>query len=468
MRRHAKSRIGRGSLGRALALLAGSGLVAASLVAATVTIAHAQTACRVDYQKSWDSGGSFGVDVTIHNQGTATISGWELAFTFPGNQQITSGWIAVWSQSGQSVTAVNESWSADIPAGGSLTLGFNASYSGANQTPSGFALNGTACGDRPPPPGPPAPGPPPPPAPQPPPPGPPPPPVPQPPPPAGGPIGWASMNGGTDGGAGGSSVTVSNASQLASAIGGSDRRIVRVSGTITCSGMLNVGSNKSILGNSGATVAGCGFNLSGQRNVIIRNLTFRDWNDDAINIQESTTNVWIDHNTFRCCGVDGSVDIKRGSDYITVSWNHTTHDKNMLLGHSDDNAGQDVGRLRVTYHHNWFDGSNSRNPRVRFGDPVHVFNNYYLNNGGYGIASTQGAGVLAENNYFQNVPSPFEIGYAASGPGDLVQRGNVFVNSGSPASRGDVRPIPYSYSVDPGNSVPSLVMGDAGAGKISP
>ena len=76
--------------------------------------------------------------------------------------------------------------------------------------------------------------------------------------------------------------------------------------------MLRVRSNKTILGNSGATIVGCGFNISGDRNVIIRNLTFRNWNDDAINVQESATNIWIDHNSF-CNGYDGAVDIKRGS-----------------------------------------------------------------------------------------------------------------------------------------------------------
>lgn len=52
----------------------------------------------------------------------------------------------------------------------------------------------------------------------------------------------------------------------------------------------------------------------------------------------------------------------------------------MLLGHSDDNAEQDTGHLRVTYHHNFFDGSDTRHPRVRFGNPVHVFNAYCAGN----------------------------------------------------------------------------------------
>jgi len=231
--------------------------------------------------------------------------------------------------------------------------------------------------------------------------------------------------------------------------------------------MLRVRSNKTIIGNAGATIAGCGFNINGDRNVIIRNLSFRGWDDDAINVQESATNIWIDHNSFTD-GYDGAVDIKRGSDFITVSWNRTFgHDKTMLLGHSDDNAGQDVGHLRVTYHHNWFDGSNQRHPRVRFGNPVHVYNNLYSNVGGYGVASTMNAGVLVEGNYFENTDDPFHRGEGDSGPGNLVARNNVFVNSGSGDAGGSVASIPYSYSLDTASNVKSIVSAGAGAGRIS-
>ena len=151
-------------------------------------------------------------------------------------------------------------------------------------------------------------------------------------------------------------------------------------------------------------------------NVIIRNLNFRGWNDDAINVQYSTR-VWIDHNSLTD-GFDGAIDIKRGSDFVTVSWNRIFgHDKSMLLGHADDNAGEDVGHLRVTYHHNWFDGTDQRHPRVRFGNPVHVYNNFYGGVTSYGVASTEGAGVLVEGNYFENTDDPFHLGEGDSGPG---------------------------------------------------
>ncbi|NIT59346.1 MAG: pectate lyase, partial [Aliifodinibius sp.] len=128
-------------------------------------------------------------------------------------------------------------------------------------------------------------------------------------------------------------------------------------------------------------------------NIIIRNLLFRNSVDDAINVQESAHHIWIDH-----CDLtnayDGLIDIKRGSEYITVSWNKFyNHQKTCLLGHSDNNAAQDSTHLLVTYHHNWFNGTNSRHPRVRFSGLTHVYNNYYYFNS-YGIASTMNAEVL--------------------------------------------------------------------------
>lgn len=281
------------------------------------------------------------------------------------------------------------------------------------------------------------------------------------------PTGWASQNGGTTGGAGGSTVTVSSASALTAALKQSGRLIIRVSGTINISGMNDVTSNKSVLGNSGATITGGGIDVDGANNVIIRNITFRGWGDDAINVQDASKNVWIDHNTFTS-GYDGAVDIKRGSDFATVSWNRVyNHDKTMLLGHSDGNGSQDIGHLRVSYHHNWFDGTTQRHPRVRFGNPVHVYNNYYSGNSGYGVATTCNAGVLVEGNYFENVEEPTHVGEGSSPDGNLVFRNNTLVNSGAPETRGSVASIPYGYTLDSSASVKGIVTGGAGAGKIS-
>ena len=282
--------------------------------------------------------------------------------------------------------------------------------------------------------------------------------------PAAGLIGWATQNGGTTGGAGGQTVTVADGQALADALESSAPLTIRVRGSLTMPDKMNdVRSNKTVLGESGAVLDN-GLNISGATNVIVRNLTFRGWDDDAINVQGSR-NVWIDHNTFDS-GYDGAVDVKRESDFVTVSWNRVmNHTKSMLLGH-DDGHTADRGKLRVTYHHNWFDGSRERHPRVRFGDPVHVFNNYY-NGADYGVASTMGAGVLVESNYFENVTRPTAVGYAESDPGDLVQRDNVFVNSGAPESAGDVAAIPYEYVRDAASGVKASVTAGAGAGRIT-
>jgi pectate lyase len=283
------------------------------------------------------------------------------------------------------------------------------------------------------------------------------------------PVGYASQNGGTTGGSSSTSVTVTTASALTSAISSSTSQTVKVSGMISISGMLKVASNKTIIGvGSGSGVTGGGFTLNTVKNVIIRNLVFKNADDDSINLQESTTNVWIDHNDLSN-GYDGLIDIKRGSDFVTVSWNHLhNHDKSMLLGHSDDNSSQDTGHLRVTYVHNWFDGTTQRHPRVRFANPVHVFNNYYSNIGSYGVCSTMGAGVYVEKNYFENTASPTITQTGDSDPGNLKVSGNYLVGSGAEQTRntGSVAAIPYSYSAETGSAVKASVTAGAGTGKI--
>ena len=283
------------------------------------------------------------------------------------------------------------------------------------------------------------------------------------------PVGFASLNGGTPGGSAGTVVTVTSASALKSALSSSTSQTVRVSGLISISGMYNVASNKTVIGvGSGSGITGGGLNLSGVRNVILRNLVFRNASDDSINIQSGTTNVWVDHNDL-ANGYDGLIDIKRGSDYITVSWNRLhDHDKSMLLGHDDGNASQDLGKLRVTYVHNWFDGTGQRHPRVRFGNPVHVLNNYYSNIGSYGVASTMNAGVFVERNYFENVGSPTITQTGDSDPGNLKVLNNYKVNSGTEQVRNgaSVAAIPSSYTPQANPTVKATVMAGAGTGKI--
>jgi pectate lyase len=433
----------------AAATLAAAGVVVAA------TGAQAAAGCQVTYTVSNQWQGGFGANVTVTNLGDPLTS-WSVTWSYSAGQTVTQAWNATVTQSGSQVTAQNASYNGNLATNASASFGFNGSWNNSsNPAPTSFAVNGTACTGSPAPTTPgtsPTTG------------------APPTIPPGGnttGLVGWATQNGGTTGGGGAATTTVNSASALTSALGSTSAAVIRVSGTISCSGMLRVRSNKTIIGNAGATIAGCGFNVNGDRNVIIRNLTFRGWDDDAINVQESATNIWIDHNSFTD-GYDGAVDIKRGSDFVTVSWNRVFgHDKSMLLGHSDDNASQDVGHLRVSYHHNWFDGSNQRHPRVRFGNPVHVYNNLYSNVGGYGVASTEGAGVLVEGNYFENTDDPFHLGEGDSGPGTLVARNNHFVNSGTGQTGGGVAGIPYSYQLDAAANVKSIVSAGAGAGRIN-
>ncbi len=99
----------------------------------------------------------------------------------------------------------------------------------------------------------------------------------------------------------------------------------------------------------------------------------------------------------------GALDITSASDLIAVSWNHfRRHDKTMLIGGSDSTT-TDAGKLRVTFHHNWFDTAVQRTPRVRYGQ-VHVYNNYYLldaANYGYSWGVGVESRIYAQCNFFE-------------------------------------------------------------------
>ncbi|MET0341247.1 MAG: pectate lyase [Polyangiales bacterium] len=308
-------------------------------------------------------------------------------------------------------------------------------------------------------------------------------------------VGFASLNragrNGTNGGAGGATVTVRDYAGLVAAVGDDAPRIVRITGAIRGAGpMVRVGSNKTIEGvGAGAGIDGFGFNVSGfggdaalgdacdpaekdrfrhVENVIIRNLSFRNSADDSINVQCYSHHVWVDHNTFYVSH-DGSVDVKRGADWVTVSWNRFTGtDKSMLLGHSDDNGTQDRGFLHATYHHNWFDKSNTRHPRVRFGQ-AHVFNNYANGITDYFVGAGVECDITAEGNYTDAIKrlvtywDGVKVTWASSNvqatpphaKDGLVQNGRGF----SPRSY-------YAYTLDAAASIPNLVSRGAGAGRI--
>jgi len=451
--------------------LAGAGVL-------TAVTAYAATACTVAYSAPNQWPGGFNGNVTINNIGDP-LNGWTLTWTFTAGQTVAQSWGARIPTGTSQIVATNESWNASVPTGGSVSFGFNGTWNNSsNPAPTSFSLNGTVCnGGQPPtsttsrpptgttttttsrPPTTTTSQP--------------------PPPPPGGLVGWATQGGGTTGGAGGATVTVTSLSALTTAAASTSAQVIRVSGMFSCSEDVRVASNKTILGvGSNSGLNGCGLNIRDVSNVIVRNLRIGfvqagNGNGDAIHIDHATR-IWIDHNDLssdRTHGTDfydGLVDMTHAADFITVSWNFIhDHIKCALIGHSDSNASEDVGHLRISYHHNFVSNCDSRNPRVRFGNPIHVFNNYYANIADYAVASTIQGGVLVEGNYFENVPDPFHLGEGSSPAGSLVARNNFFVNSGSGQTGGSVAGIPYGYTLDAASSVKSIVQSGAGVGKIA-
>ncbi|GAB7040008.1 MULTISPECIES: glycoside hydrolase family 6 protein [Catenuloplanes] len=106
--------------------------------------ASAAAGCRVSYTvNQWNSG--FTGNLTVTNLGDPITSGWNITWTWAGNQQVTQGWNGEISQSGTSVTVRNPSWAASLGTNASVNPGFQATYSGTNTAPTSFSLNGTVC-----------------------------------------------------------------------------------------------------------------------------------------------------------------------------------------------------------------------------------------------------------------------------------------------------------------------------------
>jgi cellulase/cellobiase CelA1 len=102
------------------------------------------SSCNVRYApNTWAAG--FTADVFITNTGSAPISGWTLAFAFPGNQAITNGWNATVTQTQQNVTAVNAGHNGTIAPNTTVSFGFQGTHSGTNASPTAFTLNGASC-----------------------------------------------------------------------------------------------------------------------------------------------------------------------------------------------------------------------------------------------------------------------------------------------------------------------------------
>ena len=269
-----------------------------------------------------------------------------------------------------------------------------------------------------------------------------------------------------------------------------------------------------------ATVYGFGFLLRNATSVEFRNLAIMRCLDDAMSLDTNNSHVWI-HNMDLFYGKkggaadqakgDGTVDIKANSQYITVAYNRFwDNGKASMCGmktESDPNY--------ITYHHNWFDHSDSRMARIRTMS-VHMYNNYYLHNDVYGVGATMGSSVFMESNYFDATKRPImssKQGTDAKGDGTfsgengglIKAYGNVFANKpdnfsyvpyaenntsfdayevsdpseqvptsvktlvgGTSYDNFDTNPsLMYAYAADKAADVPAIVEGFYGAGRLN-
>ncbi|WP_329182161.1 pectate lyase family protein [Streptomyces sp. NBC_01477] len=282
---------------------------------------------------------------------------------------------------------------------------------------------------------------------------------------------------------------------------------------------LKVGSHTTIVGvGRHPRLLGLDLQVSGSDNVIVRNLAFEDafdcfpqwdptdgdtgnWNSEYDNlVVTGSTHVWVDHNTFTDgrrpdAGQplyfgriyqqhDGELDVVRGADYVTASWNaFTDHDKTLLFGNSDGAAATDAGKLRITLHHNLFQDIGERAPRVRFGQ-VDAYNNHYdvtdaadyVYSLGVGAQShlvaqdnafTLPAGVTADRTiaYWKGTAMTEDHNYVNGRPADLLGAFNA-ANPATPIARGAGWTPTLRTRVDDPRSVPHIVDGGAGAGRL--
>jgi pectate lyase len=262
-------------------------------------------------------------------------------------------------------------------------------------------------------------------------------------------------------------------------------------------GEILVNSNKTIYSKNGAAIRRGSLRIgkgpNGKHNIIIRNLKFRDlwvldpsgnydtYGWDYISIEARSHHIWVDHCDFEQV-YDGMVDIKGGSDFVTVSWNiFRLQKKGSLVGASDNADETDRGHLNVTFHHNWYDRVDERMPRMRFGN-AHVFNLYCNDLGGRGIQSTTEAATLVENVHFQHPrPGSRPTVEENGGPTGTVKVVNCTI-ANLPGVNVQFRQFghsnftfnapfagaapPYPYSLDPVGDVPDIVTNYAGVGKI--
>ncbi len=288
------------------------------------------------------------------------------------------------------------------------------------------------------------------------------------------PIGWAAVNDlgydGTTGGGDAEPETVTTTAELQAALSFTRAapRVILLSGTLGDGLRFNVSPHTTLLGTGDAPTLQGALDIKDVANVIVRNLNIRGANPDGIGIRRSH-HVWIDHVDI-ADSVDGNLDISDESDYLTVSWSKfwyqssaQEHRFSNLVG-SDDAAVADQGKLRVTYHHNWWaDNVAERMPRVRFGR-VHVFNNLYSAKGNsYCVEAGAYSDILTENNAFIGVNNPIELKHS-NAFSVVYSRGNLYAGStGHTADMGDgVFTPPYEYGLHPAANLDALIRAQSG------
>jgi pectate lyase len=317
------------------------------------------------------------------------------------------------------------------------------------------------------------------------------------------PVGFATGNGGTTGGTGGTITVITDAQQLADIMklrekGVTTPAIFYISGTIsgyTTEISVKRTANVSIIGlGTDAGFLGFGMKVVDCQNVIIRNMTFADCKVDEKDglCIDGSTNVWVDHCSFTDspsvdasdANHDGELDCKNSAAWCTFSYNHfQNHRKTCLLGHTPSQTSDTA--LKVTYFRNWFDGTYSRHPRIRFAK-AHILNNLYTNvgvlagvTGGYGIGVTCQAQVVSEANYFENTATPIlistindpgetlsgdPVGYIKSINDTVVSSGAIVQNAAGVTFDPNAY---YAYTAASAALVKSVVTSNAGAGLLN-
>ena len=208
---------------------------------------------------------------------------------------------------------------------------------------------------------------------------------------------------------------------------------IRIIGTISKSDLDHISSSaeglqvkgRSEYSNMNLTIEGIGKDavikdfgilIRNCSNVELRNFAVMNCMDDCISMDTNNSNLWV-HNLDLFYGStggdtdqakgDGTLDTKK-TDYVTMSYNHLWDSgKASLCGMGD------TEEAHITYHHNWFDHSDSRHPRVRV-HSVHVYNNYYSGISKYGAGAAKGSSIFVENNYFDNCKYPMLISMQGS------------------------------------------------------